>query len=258
MGIAFACRSPNDTHGYFRPLKNKKNKLVLPTQRQSGSVLNTLSYPLVSRLRCVWNVRRVRVIEGACRAFWKGFFRWKGSLAVKKLNTIELLNLTCPYADNWLPKRHKTLYARADRHAADVQRWRESCHDPTLKYYRQLFWSSVFIEDVPENHAIPIAWKLTERGGPFPARHPLDLIEHFKAVAVKDDLVMWVMLTDAIYSTIHWHLHGFWLAVDEDMRRRLPVRVARYRLELIGVLPKLPWTQVRDFSRAADYTRGKQ
>ncbi len=166
--------------------------------------------------------------------------------------------LTCPYADNWLPKRHKTLYARADRHMEDVRRWRESCHDPTLKYYRQLFWSSVFIEDVPEKHAIPIAWKLTERGGPFPTRHPLDLIEHFKAIAVKDDLVMWVMLTDAIFSTIHWHLHGFWLAVDEDMRRRLPVRVARYRLEPIGVLPKLPWTQVRAFSRAEHYTRGKQ
>ena len=111
--------------------------------------------------------------------------------------------LTCPYADNWLPKRHKTLYARANRHAADVQRWRESCHDPPLKYYRQLFWSSVFIQDVPEKHAVPIAWKLTEHGGPFPARHPLDLIKHFKAIAVKDDLVMWVMSTDAIYSTIH-------------------------------------------------------
>ena len=82
-------------------------------------------------------------------------------------------------------------------------RWRESCHDPPLKYYRQLFWSSVFIQDVPEKHAVPIAWKLTEHGGPFPARHPLDLIKHFKAIAVKDDLVMWVMSTDAIYSTIH-------------------------------------------------------
>ena len=28
--------------------------------------------------------------------------------------------LTCPYADNWLPKRYKTLRARADRHTADI------------------------------------------------------------------------------------------------------------------------------------------
>ena len=166
--------------------------------------------------------------------------------------------LTCPYADNWLPKRHKTLYARAHRHTEDVKRWRESCDDPELKYYRHTFWNGVLIYDVPKKHAVPIAWKLTERGGPFPARHPLDLIEHFKAVAVKDDLVMWMMLTDAIYSTIHWHLHGFWLSVDEGMHRRLPVVVARYRLEPISVLPKLPYTQVRYFSRAAAYTRGKQ
>ena len=85
--------------------------------------------------------------------------------------------LTCPYADNWLPKRHKTLYARADRHTEDVRRWRESCHDSVLKYYHQIFWNGVFIYDVPKKHAVPIAWKLTERGGPFPARHPLDLIE---------------------------------------------------------------------------------
>ena len=114
------------------------------------------------------------------------------------------------------------------------------------------------IYDVPEKHAIPIAWKLVERGGPFTARHPLDMLEHFKAVAVKDGLVMWVMIRDAIYNTIHCHLHGFSMSLESGMAKRLPVIVAKYRLEPFGVLPQLPWTQVRHFSRAEDYTRGKQ
>ena len=42
------------------------------------------------------------------------------------------------------------------------------------------------IYDVPEKHAVPIAHKLTERGGPFVNWHPLDLLEHFRAIAVRD------------------------------------------------------------------------
>lgn len=166
--------------------------------------------------------------------------------------------LTCPYAENWLPKRYRTLRKRADQHTEDIQRCRVSCLDSVLKYYGQIFWNGVSVHDVPEKHAIPIAWKLVERGGPFSARHPLDMLVHFRTIAVKDSLVMWVMLTDAIYNTIHWHLHGFLMSLDTGMPKRLPVVVADYRIEPIGVLPKLPWTQVRDFSRAADYTRGKQ
>ena len=44
-----------------------------------------------------------------------------------------------------------------------------------------MFWNGILIYDVPEKHAIPIAWKLVERGGPFTARHPLDMLEHFKS-----------------------------------------------------------------------------
>ena len=164
---------------------------------------------------------------------------------------------TCPYASDYQPQSRRNMRDRADAHTEAVRHWKASCEPDTE--HEPLDWTRLTIhEQVPEKHAIRVAWKLTERGGPFPARHPLDLIEHFKAVAVKDGVVMWVMLTDAIYSMIHWHLHGFWLPVDGDMYRRLPVVVARYRLEPIGVLPKLPYTQVRNFSRAAAYTRGKQ
>ena len=101
--------------------------------------------------------------------------------------------LTCPYADNWLPKRYKTLRARADRHTADIQRWRASCCDSVLKHYRKMFWNGILIYDVPEKHAIPIA-----------------------------------------------------------------VIVAEYRLEPFGVLPQLPYNQVRHFSLAEVYTREKE
>ena len=166
--------------------------------------------------------------------------------------------LTCPYADNWLPKRYKTLRARADRNTADIQRWRASCCDSVLKHYRQIFWNGIMIYDVPEKHAIPIAWKLVERGGPFTARHPLDMLEHFKAVAVKDGLMMWVMVRDAIYNTIHCHLHGFSMSLESGMAKRLPVIVAKYRLEPFGVMPQLPYNQVRHFSLAEVYTREKE
>ena len=66
---------------------------------------------------------------------------------------------------------------------------------------------------------------------------------------------MWVMLTDAIYNTIHWHLHGFLMSLDTGMQKRLPVVVADYRIEPICVLPKLPYSQVRHFSLAEIYTR---
>ena len=162
--------------------------------------------------------------------------------------------LTCPYADNWHPKRHKTLRARADRHTADIQRWRASCCNSVLKHYRKMFWNGILIYDVPEKHAIPIAWKLAERGGPFYGHHPLDLLVHFEAVAVRNGLVMWVMPRDVIFNRIHAHLHGFSMDLASGMPERLPVIVAGYRLEPFGVLPQLPYNQVKNFSLAEVYT----
>ena len=165
--------------------------------------------------------------------------------------------LTCPYADNWLPKRYRTIWARADKDTENKQRWRRSC-DSFLKYYTQLDWSRGTIHDVPDRHAIRIAVKLTERGGPFEAWHSLELVRHCSAVAVSDGKVRWVMLTDGIYNRIHFHLYDFYLSIEGSMLERLPVTVAGYKLEPIGLMPKLPWTQVRGFSLAEMYTLGKE
>ena len=100
----------------------------------------------------------------------------------------------------------------------------------------------------------PNVWKLAERGGPFYGQHPLDLLVHFEAVAVRNGLVMWVMLRDVIFNRIHAHLHGFSMDLASGMPERLPVIVAEYRLEPFGVLPQLPYNQVRHFSLAEVYT----
>ena len=103
--------------------------------------------------------------------------RREGHVRIRAVRTF----LTCPYADNWLPKRYKTLRARADRNTADIQRWRASCCDSVLKHYRQIFWNGIMIYDVPEKHAIPIAWKLVRAWRSFlRTRHPLDMLEHFR------------------------------------------------------------------------------
>ena len=161
---------------------------------------------------------------------------------------------TCAEIEVFLPKHHKTLYARADRCTADFTRWRKSCFNSSLMRIHKINWGGISVYDVPEKHAIRIAFKLSERGGPFPTRHPEDLLQHFKAIAVRNKLVMWVMLRNAIYNQIHCHLHGWWLSVFTDMSERAPVKVEKYQLEPISVLPTLPYNQVRNFSLAESYT----
>ena len=165
-------------------------------------------------------------------------------------------DLTCK--KQVLRTRDKTLSAIAERRIEDASRWRASCCDSTRPSPRTLCWDGVSIHDVPEKHAIPIAHKLTERGGPFVNWHPLDLLEHFRAIAVRNGLVMWVLLTVGIYNMIHEHLYGFMMSVHSDMQERLLVTVARYRLEPMCVLPRLPYNQVRNFSLAERYTLGKE
>ena len=99
--------------------------------------------------------------------------------------------LTCKKIDQVLPKREKTLRALAERHIEDVSRWRASCCDTVRTSPHTLCWDGVSIHDVPEKHAIPIARKLVERGGPFVRWHHLDLLEHFRAIAVCNGFVMW-------------------------------------------------------------------
>ena len=161
--------------------------------------------------------------------------------------------LTCKEIGQQLPKSEKTLRALAERHIEDIGRWRASCCKTVSPSPRTLRWDSVSIHDVPEKHAIPIAHKLVERGGPFVNWHYLDLLEHFRAIAVRDGFVAWVLLTVGIYNMIHGHLYGFMMSVHSDMQERLPVTVARYRLEPICALPQLPYNQVRDFSLSERY-----
>ena len=166
--------------------------------------------------------------------------------------------LTCKNIDQLLPRSEKTTSALVERRIEDAARWRASCYDAVSTSPRILRWNGVFIHDAPEKHAIPIAHKLTERGGPFANWHYLDLLEHFRAITVRGGFVMWVLLTDAIYNMIHGHLYGFMMSVHSDMQERLPVTVARYRLEPICALPELPYNQVRNFSFAERYTLGKE
>ena len=131
---------------------------------------------------------------------------------------------TCP---NW---KSRGLKAQADAHTAAIQKWRESCKVP--KELPQIDWKTVALfEEVPERHAKPIAWQLVKAGGPFASWHPDDLIPHFRTIAVRDQKVVAVLLTPAIYNRIHDHLHGFAMSVFSDMAERKPVSVAGYRLE---------------------------
>ena len=92
--------------------------------------------------------------------------------------------LTCKNIDQLLPRSEKTTSALVERRIEDAARWRASCYDAVSTSPRILRWNGVFIHDVPEKHAIPSAHKLTERGGPFANWHYLDLLEHFRAIAV--------------------------------------------------------------------------
>ena len=129
---------------------------------------------------------------------------------------------TCP---NW-KSRH---LSQADAHTAAIQHWRQSCKAP--KSRPPIDWETVALFDVPDRHAHPIAWKLIGRGAPFASWHPDDLIPHLQKVAVRDQKVVAVLLTPAIYNRIHDHLHGFAMSVFSDMAERKPVSVAGYRLE---------------------------
>ena len=130
---------------------------------------------------------------------------------------------TCP---NW---KTQGLKAQADAHTAAIQKWQESC--ATDKARPPIDWKTVEFLDVPERHANPVALKLIQRGGPFANWHPDDLIPHLREVAVRDQKVVAVLLTPAIYNRIHDHLHGFAMSVFSDMAERKPVSVAGYRLE---------------------------
>ena len=88
----------------------------------------------------------------------------------------------------------------------------------------------------------------------YPTPRPVLLVMSFYLTPTKGCLVMWVMLTDAIYNTIHWQLHGFAMDITSGMAKWLPVLVAGYRLEPICALPKLPYTQMQHFSLVEVYT----
>ena len=129
---------------------------------------------------------------------------------------------TCP---DW-KSRH---LSQADTETAAIAQWCESCKAPKAR--PPIDWETVELLDVPERHAKPIAWKLTGRGAPFASWHPEDLVPHLRQVAVRDQKVVAVLLTPAIYNRIHDHLHGFAMSVFSDMAERKPVSVAGYRLE---------------------------
>lgn len=91
-------------------------------------------------------------------------------------------------------------------------------------------------EQVPEKHAVRIAWKLVERGGPFARWHPQDIFSHFHGIAIEEKRVVAILIRPALFNFIHHHLHGFMMSVFAEMSERKPVRVAGYRLEPSCVL----------------------
>ena len=131
---------------------------------------------------------------------------------------------TCP---KW---KKRGLKAQADANTEAIQYWRQSC-TISSRDNSGIDYKTVVLFDVPEKHAVPIASKLCERGGPFDAWHPDDLTPHFRQIAVRESIVKAVLLTPAIYNRIHDHLHGFAMSVFSDMAERNPVTVAGYRLE---------------------------
>ena len=135
---------------------------------------------------------------------------------------------TCPSADTWRPQS-RSLKVLGDINSAEIRKWCDAC--PAPKARPPIDWNTVELLDVPERHARPITWKLTERGAPFASWHPDDLIPHLREVAIRDQKVVAVLLTPAIYNRIHDHLHGFAMSVFSDMTERKPVSVAGYRLE---------------------------
>ena len=123
------------------------------------------------------------------------------------------------------------LKAKADANTEAILRWRESCETSAHSENIDAHTFEDFERfEVPEKHAIPIASKLRERGGPFDAWHTVHLLPHFKEIAVQEGVVKAVFLTPAIYNRIHDHLHGFAMSLFSDMAEREPVTVAGYKL----------------------------
>ena len=136
---------------------------------------------------------------------------------------------TCPFASEYQPSSRGNLRARADAHTEAVNRWRQSCASD--KALRDVDWTTLAIHDVPEKHAVRLAVKLTERGGPFETWHAMDAIRHFYGIAVEEKRVVAILMTPALFNRIHAHVHGFALSVFGEMAERKPVWVAGYRLE---------------------------
>ena len=136
---------------------------------------------------------------------------------------------SCPYATDYQPSNRGNLRDRADAHTEAVRRWKESCASDTPP--RPVDWTAVVIHAVPEKHAVRLAMKLVERGGPFEAWHPQDIFSHLHGIAIEENQVVAILITPALFNRIHQYLHREMLSVFSDMSGRQPVFVAGYRLE---------------------------
>ena len=98
---------------------------------------------------------------------------------------------TCPYASDYQPSNRGNLRDRADAHTEAVRRWKESCASDTAP--RPVDWTAVVIHAVPEKHAVRLAVKLVERGGPFEAWHAMDAVWHFHGIAIEEKRVVAIL-----------------------------------------------------------------
>ena len=139
---------------------------------------------------------------------------------------------SCPFASEYQPKSRGNLRDRADAHTEAVNQWKASCESD--KELRPVDWTTIAIYNVPEKHAVRVAWKLTERGAPFESWHPRDTFPHFSGIAVEEKIVVAILIKPALFNRIHQHLHGFTMSVFGDMSERKPIWVAGYRLEPVN------------------------
>ena len=136
---------------------------------------------------------------------------------------------TCIYAVDRQPRNRQNLRDRADAHTEAIRRWKISyVSDNEIPAVN---WNIVTMRDVPEKHAVRLAWILAARGGPFANQHPIDTIPHFKAIAVADKMLVATLIRPAFFNLIHHHIHGFMMSVLGDMPERKPVWVAGNLLE---------------------------
>ena len=127
------------------------------------------------------------------------------------------------------PKAAATCEIAPMHHTEAVRRWKESCASDTAP--RPVDWTAVVIHAVPEKHAVRLAMKLTERGGPFEAWHPQNIFSHLHGIAIEEKRGIAILIRPALFNCIHQHLHGEMLSVFSDMSGRQPITVAGYRLE---------------------------